>query len=73
MSEIKTGMYAKKPTGNTPSFIKAKVSIKADEAIDFIKNNTNQNGYVNLDLKESQQGNFYFQLNNWNPGETDAP
>lgn len=73
MSDIKTGLYAKKPSGNTPDFIKAKVSIKAEEAIEFIRANANANGYINLDLKESQQGNLYFQLNNWNPGASDAP
>ena len=73
MSDIKTGLFAKKPSDNTPDFIKAKVSIKADEAIEFINANRNAAGYINLDLKESQAGNLYFALNNWAPDPDAAP
>ncbi len=67
----KTGFFFKEPTGNTPDFIKAKVSGKVEEAIAFLKSIENENGYFNLDLKLGQNGGYYFQENNWKPANRD--
>lgn len=67
---METKIFAKginfKRADNTPNWIIGKLSIKADEAIEFIKSNS-KNGWVNLDIKESykDKSKFYCELNTW--------
>lgn len=42
-----------------------KVGIKADKFIDFLAKYTNDRGYVDLDLKKGQKGNYYLELNTY--------
>jgi len=67
MSEIKfiNGISAKKPPESIASFVKAKVSIKREELIETLKKSTDE--WINLDLKESKEGKYYFQVNEWKP------
>ena len=70
----KTGFYAKKPHQNAPAFIKAKVSVKVEDAIAYLRASVNSFGYVNFDLKESKDGeNLYLDLDNFVPRSTEAP
>lgn len=62
------GLSFKRPNEKAPEFVKGSLSIKTDEFIDFLKANS-VNGWVNLDLKESQGGKLYFELNTWQPKE----
>ena len=62
------GLSFKRPNEKAPSFVKGSLSIKTDEFIEFLKANT-VNGWVNLDLKESQKGTLYFELNTWQPSD----
>ncbi|MGI9118441.1 MAG: hypothetical protein ACR2IQ_02740 [Minisyncoccia bacterium] len=50
-------------------FIKGKISIKVSEAIEFLKKHENLGGYVNLDLKKSQKGTLYLELNQYKKPE----
>lgn len=50
----------------TPEFVIGKISIKVEEATEFLKNHSN-NGWVNLDVKLSQGGKHYMELNTWKP------
>lgn len=61
------GIYIDKPHENAPDFVKGKVGIKVDEAIQFLKEHENARGYVNLDLLQSKEGKLYFELNDWVP------
>lgn len=61
------GIYFNKPHENAPEFVKGKIDIKADEAIEFINANKNEKGYVNLDLLKSKQGKLYLKLNDFKP------
>ena len=65
------GMFANKPHQNAPSFVKASVSINADDFIPFLEQNKNRTGYVNIDIKESKGGNYYAELNTWQPSAKD--
>ena len=58
---------------NAPEFVVGKLSVKVDEAIAWLKNNT-KNGWVNVDVKKSKGGNYYMELDTWeNPnGNTNA-
>jgi len=56
----------KAPREGSPDFIKGSLSIKVDELTAFLQEHQN-NGWVNLDFKQSQKGKLYFQLNDWKP------
>ena len=65
------GIFVGAPHENAPDFVKAKVSINLPKAGPWLKANVNERGYINLDLKLSQGGKLYLELDNWQPG-TDA-
>jgi hypothetical protein len=44
-----------------PEFVIGRMSLKADEAIAFIKQHV-KNGWINLDVKQARSGNFYVEL-----------
>ncbi len=60
------GLMFKRPNEKAPDFVKGSLSIKTDEFIKFLNENSSD-GWVNLDLKESQNGKLYFELNTWKP------
>lgn len=60
------GFIIKKPHDNAPDFVKAKVSIKAEEFVAFMKKHVD-NGWINIDIKTSKGGKLYAQLNDWKP------
>ena len=64
--KLAQGFYFKKAE-NAPDFVIGKLSIKTDEALSFIKENTNEKGWLNLDIKQSKAGGFYLNLDNWEP------
>ena len=64
------GMYFEKPKPPTPEFIKGKISIKVAELVPYLQENENGGGYVNIDLKKSKAGKYYFQLNDWKPSDS---
>ena len=51
---------------NAPDFVKLGVSVKVDEAIKFIKDNS-KNGWVNFDIKEAKSGKIYGEVDTWEP------
>jgi hypothetical protein len=55
----------------TPHFILGTMSIKADEAVEFINKNKNDKGWINIECKVSKQGNPYMVLKE--PKEQDTP
>jgi len=87
MSENKDRVYAPgmnwtEPKPEAPEFIKAKVGIKVfeddGEEGDFIKmlKENAKKGWTNFEMKESQDGRYYFELDTWEPKpqvEEDAP
>ena len=59
------GLIVKAPRENAPSFVKAQLSIKRQELIDWLT--AEQGDWVNLDVKESKGGKWYAQVNDWKP------
>jgi len=53
-----------KRNDNAPEWAIGKISIKADEAIEFIKSKENK-GWVNLEIKKSKEGKFYIELDTY--------
>lgn len=61
------GIFYNKPREGAPDFIRGSISIKADEAIEFINQYKNASGYVNLDMKLSREKRIYLELNTFTP------
>ena len=74
------GMNWTKPNPEAPEFIKAKVGIKVfeddgkeGEFIEMLKENAKK-GWVNFEMKLSQDGRYYFELDTWEPKpQAEAP
>lgn len=56
------GMIFKAKSPNAPEFIKGSLSVKVEEFPIFLKKHNNK-GWVNIDIKQSQGGKFYLELN----------
>ena len=70
------GFIFKQKRDNAPEWVLGSIAIKVDEATEWLKDNQ-KNGWVNLDLKESQGGKTYLELDTWVPqpqgGQHQAP
>jgi len=62
------GLIFKLPHDNAPEFVKGSLSIKREELIASLQAQTGD--WVNLDLKVSQGGKAYAQINDWKPEAT---
>jgi|TARA_R100001440_G_scaffold2463_1_gene7028 hypothetical protein len=51
---------------NAPDFVVGNLSLKAEEAIQFIKDRT-KNGWVNLNINQAKSGSFYVELDTYEP------
>ena len=61
------GMFVKR-NEKAPDFVVCNISIKADEFDKFVKENTNENGYVNLQvLRSKDKGTLYAVLDTFEP------
>lgn len=65
MADYITGFFCKKPSEKAPQFIKAKVSIKKTDFINWL--HTQETEWVNIDVLESQKGEFYGKVDDWKP------
>lgn len=62
------GIRFSRPKPGAPAWIKGQVGVEVDKFIQFLTLHKDDKGWVNLDLKESKEGNkLYFQLNTWKP------
>lgn len=61
--------FSFKRNNNAPDFIIGKQSIKVDEAVAFLQAKQ-KNGWVNLEIKQAKGGNYYMELDTWEPKET---
>ena len=61
------GFIFKRPKEGAPDFVKGTLSIKADEATEFIKKYRKKDGWLNLTLKKSREGKLYLDLDQWEP------
>lgn len=59
------GLRYSLPHQNAPDFVKGQLSIKVDEFINWIEQNKNDRGWINIDIKESRGGKLYCELNNY--------
>lgn len=72
MSEKKERVFAdgfsfRKPTGDAPEYVVGRLSLKVDDAIDFINKHKNSNGWINLSILIGRSGNPYVELDTYEP------
>ena len=51
---------------NAPDFVVGRMSIKVEDAIEFMKKNQ-KNGWVNLNVNTSKNGSIYCELDTYEP------
>ena len=52
---------------NAPDFVVGRLSVKVEKAKEFLDAHKNDRGYVNMNIKKSQNGNYYCELDTWQP------
>lgn len=62
------GIFIDKPREGSPEFVRARISIKAEDAVAWIKEVVNEKGYVNIDVLNGEKG-LYLKHNDWKPTE----
>jgi hypothetical protein len=66
------GVFFNKPHEKAPDFVKGSISFAdVDSFIAFLKQHQ-KNNKLTLDMKKSQKGSLYFQLNEWEPKPKDT-
>jgi hypothetical protein len=74
MNEVKfvKGLYVQEYDKQKLSFLRAKLSFKTDEFINWLRENTNKKGYCNVDIIAGKDGKRdYAKLNEFKPKQTD--
>lgn len=60
------GLVIKKPRENAPEFVKAAIAINVTEFTQFLMDHAKLDGWVNIDVLESHDGEkWYGVLNQW--------
>lgn len=62
------GLFYNEPRQGAPEFILGSISISKARFLTWLDNQSeDEKGYVKLDIKRSQKGTSYFELNTWKP------
>jgi len=61
------GLIVKAPHERAPDFVKAAISIKREELIAWLGSQSGD--WINLDVKESKQGKWYAEVNDYKAGD----
>ena len=69
------GLYVFPPHERAASFVKAKLSIKPEQLMEWLRNaKANEKGYVSIDVLESKSGKWYAKLDTYvRKEQKDAP
>jgi hypothetical protein len=66
------GLVFKAPRENAPEFVKGSLSFKVEEFKKFLDAHVSNAGWVNVDIKLSQGGKLYCELNTYKPEKPDS-
>jgi hypothetical protein len=58
--------FSFKRSEKAPEFVIGRLSMKVDEAVAFIKTHQ-KGGWVNLNVKQARSGNYYMELDTFEP------
>ena len=64
-TEFVDGLIVKAPNPKAPDFVKASISIKREELIDWLSSRSGD--WVNIDVKEAKSGKWYAAVNTYQP------
>jgi hypothetical protein len=71
--EFVDGLFVKAPNPKAPDFVKAQISIKVEDLGKWLrakyKESLENEGWINLDVKESKGGKWYAAVSNYKPNE----
>ena len=69
MSEIEfvNGLIVKSPSEKAPDFVKANMSIKVQDLMEWLGNRTDE--WINIDVKEAKSGKWYAAVSTFKPKE----
>ena len=48
-------------------FVLGRLSVKTEDAVAWLKEHSNTEGWVSINIKQSKGGNFYCDLDTWEP------
>jgi hypothetical protein len=65
------GLFAKPPHENAPDFVKARLSMKREELLNWLSQKSDE--WINIDMKVSKTGKWYCQVNDYKPEKTEDP
>ena len=63
--EFVDGLIVKAPHEKAPEFVKCTLSIKRKDLGNWLRGKTDE--WINVDVKVSQKGVWYCEVNNWKP------
>jgi hypothetical protein len=67
-SKLLSGFFFERPREGAPAFVKGRMSIQVEKAVEFLRENANEKGYINADLLASKDNTkLYFKLNTFKP------
>jgi len=64
---LAAGFFFDRPREGAPDFVKGKLSIKVETALETLNKYKNDAGYVNLQLLNSKEGKLYLTVDTWQP------
>ena len=70
-NEFPKGFIVKKPRDGAPDFVKASISIKREELIEWLS--SKDGDWINLDVKEAKSGHWYSSVNTFKPKQETKP
>lgn len=65
------GLIVKPPHERAPDFVKCSISIKRKDLGNWLRGKDDD--WINLDVKVSQQGKWYAEVNTWKPEKQREP
>ncbi len=68
--EFPKGFIVKAPRDNAPDFVKASISIKREELIEWLS--SKEGDWINLDVKEAKSGHWYASVNTFKPKQQET-
>ena len=63
--EFVDGLFVKAPNEKAPDFVKCTISIKRKDLGNWLRGKDDE--WINLQVKESREGKWYAQVDNWKP------
>lgn len=69
--EFINGLSFKAPREKAPDYVKATGSINRQNMIEWLQSKPDE--WINFDIKISQKGSWYAQVDNWKPNKAAQP